>query len=258
MVDLSGRRGLIAGFSGENSFGFSCARAMVEMGAKVTVTSRPQRAEECRRLAESLGCAHLSLDADDERSMDAAFAQLEAVEPRLDFVVHTIMSVPAGVLDRPLLELTRADFEHTLSAGTHSLVSIVRRALPLLLRSPSPRVLTFSFAGSRLMAPNYHVAGICKAALESAVRYLAMELGPKGVLVNALSTSMIPTDVVLRNWGETVAEKTKALLTKRAPTRSAAGLREVTSHAGWLVSGEMTQMTGEVTMVDGGFSKTYV
>src|SRR5688572_28786612 len=107
MVDLSGRRGLIAGISGENSFGFSCARAMVEMGAKITVTSRPQRAEECRRLAESLGCAHLSLDADDERSMDAAFAQLEAVEPRLDFVVHTMMSAPAGVLDRPLLELTR-------------------------------------------------------------------------------------------------------------------------------------------------------
>jgi enoyl-[acyl-carrier protein] reductase I len=257
MVDLSKRRGLVVGVSTENSFGHHCARALVNLGAEIIATSR--RGDRGRALAESAGCArHLALDCDDEASIDAAFAEVASVWGRLDFLVHTIMAAPSGVLKRPLVDLSKGDFERVLSAGTYSLIGLCRRALPLFARSTAPRVVTFTFAGSQQMAPNYHAAGICKAALEASVRYLAYELGPKGVLVNAISTSMIATDLVLGEWGAEVAEKTQALIRKRAPTRSAVGFDAVTSAAAWLVSEELKQVTGEVLMVDGGFSKTYV
>jgi len=252
MVDLSNRRGLVVGLSSENSFGFQCARALVRMGAEVAATSR--RSEQGRALADSAGCArHLSLDCDDERSVDAAFAELAAEWGRLDFLIHTVMAAPSGVLRNPLVDLSRIDFERVLSAGAYSLIMLARRTLPLLSSSSSPRIVTFTFAGSQQMAPSYHVAGICKAALEATVRYLAFELGPKRVLVNAVSTPMIPTDLVLGEWGEAAADKTQALLQKRSPTRAAVGFDAVTSAVAWLVSEELQQVTGEVLMVDGGF-----
>jgi enoyl-[acyl-carrier protein] reductase I len=259
MIDLSGRRGLVVSLSSENSFGYQIARELVRGGAEVAGTTRPAHGSGGATLARAAGCArHFALDCDDERSVLATFDELARDWGRLDFVVHTVMTVPPGAVRRPLVELSRPDFERTLAIGAHSLILLAQRALPLLEKSAAPRIVACTFAGSQRVVPNYHVGGICKAALEATVRYLAYELGEKGVLVNALSTTMVATDVVTREWGDAVAARTRALVSKRAPARAATEFADLTAAVAWMVSADLRHITGDVLHVDGGYSLTYL
>jgi len=251
---LQGRRGLIVGVSGETSIGGALARGLSDLGAELALTCRPAR----REAAAALGLPLFPVDVDDESALAATGFELALRWERLDFLVHTIMNVPPRLLARPLLELERGDFETVIGVAAHSLIHACRELAPLLERSTAPRVVALTSACSHRMTPRYHVAGIAKAALEATVVYLAQELGAKGILVNAVSPSLLATDGALRTIGPENAAATRALQARKAATRRAVELDDVTGCVAWLVSPLCRQVTAEIVTVDGGFARGYL
>lgn len=254
---LEGRRGLVFGVSGENSVGYRFARAAVELGATVAIGHRPARREKCGILAERLGAVRVEFEATDEGSIEAAFARVRSEFGRLDFLLHTLVHAPEGLLARPATSLTAKEFHDAMETGVRSLLVACRHALPLLERSDSPRVVALSSAGASFAMPNYHAVGIAKAALEAAVRYLAQELGPKRVLCNTVSFSLIETDAALRAVGAEAAAATRRHLAKRSMTGENASFDQVTHAIAFFCSAFVQNVTGEVLNVDGGFSRSY-
>jgi len=255
---LAGRRGVVLGVSGTNSIGFHVARALHAHGATVAVTCRPRRLSAIAELAGELGAAAYPVEIADEASLAAAFAALGHGGAALDFMVHGLVDVPQGVLARSLLELSRADFEHMMSVTTWSLIAAARYAHPLLIRSTAPRIVALTSACSHRMTPHYHAAGIAKAALESTVLYLAMQLGRDGVLVNAVGSSLIATDGAIRAIGEHNAQATRAVQARRSATGRAIEHDDVAGTVSFLCSALARNLTGEIVTVDGGFSRSYL
>lgn len=176
---------------------------------------------------------------------------------RLDFLVHTLVSVPAGALGRSLLELTKDEFDHSMQGGAYSLIRALRYALPLLERSRAPRVVTLLSAGSDFAIPNYHAVGIAKAALSASLRYLAQELGPKGVLCNGVSFSIIDTEAADHNIGQDITRRSREYLAKHSMTRRAVSYGDVNGAIAYLCSQFCQNMTGEIINVDGGYTRNY-
>ena len=255
---LAGRRGLVLGVSGENGIGFHAARAFRAAGAEVTLTHREPRRAAVTPLATALGCERVELDFRDEAAVERAFVELGRRHERLDFLLHTLVHVPDGVLARPVTELSAPDFAEVLEVGVRSLLVACRYALPLLSRSDAPRVVTLLSPGSERAVPHYHAVGIMKGALAAAVRYLALELGPRGVLCNAVSFSIVETDAARRVIGDELTQKTRAALAKRAFTRHATDYDDVANTLTYLVSPLSANVTGETLHVDGGFSRGYL
>jgi enoyl-[acyl-carrier protein] reductase I len=248
---LVGRRGVVLGVSGPDSIGYHVARALRDHGARVAVTCRPARLDRVAPLCAELGAEVHAVDVDDEPSLARAFAALGKDDAPLDFLVHGLVNVPDGVL-------ARADFEHVMSVAAWSLVAACRHARPLLARSPAPRVVALTSACGHRMTPHYHVAGIAKAALESAVLYLAMELGREGILVNAVGSSLLATAGAIRAVGEKNALATRAVQAKRSATGRAVEFDDVASCVAFLCSPLTRNLTGEIMTVDGGFARSYL
>jgi enoyl-[acyl-carrier protein] reductase I len=254
---LQGTRGVVLGVSSENGVGYRCAATFRELGAEVGVTFRPPSRENGARRASELGCAHAELEATDEASIARAFETLGRELGKFDFLVHTLVHVPPGVLDRPLCEVSARDFAAVLEVGVRSFLASCRYALPFLSRSSHPRVVALLSPGAEAAIPRYHVVGIAKSALAAAVRYLAAELGPAGVLCNALGFSILETDAARRVVGDEAMSKTRSHLVKRSMTRTALEFDDVTHALAFLASPLCRNMTGETLTVDGGFSRSY-
>jgi enoyl-[acyl-carrier protein] reductase I len=255
---LAGRRGIVMGISSANSIGYQIARSLRALGATVAVTCRPARVAHVAPLVAELDSTVYPIELADESSLAAAFDALGQAEAPLDFLVHGLVDVPEGLLTRSVLEVSRTDFEHVMSVAAWSLIAACRHARPLLARSTAPRVVALTSACSHRMTPHYHVTGIAKAALESAVLYLAMHLGKEGILVNAVGTSLLPTDGALRTIGERNAQATRAVQAKRSATGRAVEHDDVARCVGFLCSSLASNVTGEILTVDGGFSRAYL
>jgi enoyl-[acyl-carrier protein] reductase I len=257
-IDLRGRRGLVLGVGDEGGMGFLTARALRDAGAEIAISHRPERAN-ARFLATALdaSCA-LPLDAREDRSIERAFERLATTWDRLDFLVHAVVHAPAPALGRPLLELSRRDLLDTIDVALGSLLVATRFAMPLLSASSSPRIVALTSAAGARMTPNHHAVGIAKAALGGAMLYLAQELGPSGVLVNAVAFSLIATPGAERAVGHEAALATRNYLARKAPTRRSVEPNDVTRAVAWFASDACSSTTGEVLMVDGGFSRTYL
>jgi len=255
---LSGRRGVVLGVSGANSIGHGVAKLLHELGATVAVTCRPARLARVSALVAELGATAYPVDIADEPSLAAAFAALGQGDAPLDFMVHGLVDIPEGVLARSVLEVSRADFEHVMSVVTWSLIAACRHARPLLARSTAPRIVALTSACSHRMTPHYHVAGIAKAALESAVLYLAMQLGRDGILVNAVGASLLATDGAIRAIGASNAQATRTVQAKRSATGRAIEPEDLAGTVGFLCSPLARNVTGEIVTVDGGFSRAYL
>jgi enoyl-[acyl-carrier protein] reductase I len=189
--------------------------------------------------------------------MRAAFEQVGVLLGGLDFVVHTLVHVPEGVLTRPVTAVTAAEFQTTMEVAVRSLLVACRFAKPLLERSTAPRVVALSSGGAESAMPSYHAVGIAKAALSAAVRYLALELGPAGVLCNVVSFSLIETDAAVAAVGCEAAEATRRHLAKRSLTRANTTLADVGAAVAYFASPLLRNVTGETLTVDGGFSRAY-
>jgi enoyl-[acyl-carrier protein] reductase I len=255
---LAGRRGVVLGLSTENGLACAVIDGLVAEGAHVAATYRPTRAATAPGLAEKHGCAHsYALDVRDDESFGRVFAAIGERWDRLDFLVHSIMHVDTALLDRPLTAIGRPDFAAVVEVGAYSLIAACRHAMPLLRRGTSPRVVTITSECGRRVTPRYHVAGIAKAALESAMRFLAGELGRDGILLNAVSPGLIETDGALRTIGINAAAAARNTQARRAATHRAVQPEDVAGCVAWLASPLARNLTAEIIVVDGGFAKSY-
>ncbi|WP_372603926.1 enoyl-ACP reductase, partial [Actibacterium sp.] len=199
-------------------------------------------------LAETLGSDILiDVDVTDEASMDAAFAALKSRWGKLDFVIHAIAYSDKNELAGRFINTTRANFQNSLNISCFSLIDVARRAAPLM--SDGGTIITLTYGGSNRVTPYYNVMGVAKAALESSVRYLANDLGPDGIRVNAISPGPMKTLAGAAIGG---ARKTFRFTETNAPLRHNATLESIGGTAVYLASDHGACTTGEIITVDGG------
>ena len=251
MLHLKGKRGLIMGVANERSIAWGIAKAMSESGAKLAFTYQGETfGKRLQPLAESVG-ANLMLDVDvtDDASLDRAFEQLQSSWGSLDFVVHAIAYSEKNELTGRFMNTTRENFKNSLDISSYSFVEIARRAHPLMIDNGGT-LLTVTYQGSNRVTPFYNVMGVAKAALEATTRYLANDLGPDGIRVNAISPGPMKTLAGAAIGG---ARKTFKHTEMNAPLRSNASLQAVGGTAVYLASDAGAYTTGEIIYVDGGY-----
>ena len=248
---LAGKRGLIMGVANERSIAWGIAKAMSEAGAELAFTYQGEAfGKRLEPLATSVESDFMvDVDVTDDASLDAAFAQLAGRWPSLDFVVHAIAFSDKAELTGRVLNTSRANFKNTLDISAYSFIEVARRAHPLMVESGGS-LMSLTFQGSQRVVPNYNVMGIAKAALEATTRYLANDLGPDGIRVNAISPGPMKTLAGAAIGG---ARQTYKHTTMNAPLRANATLEAVGGTAVYLASDAGACTTGEVIRVDGGF-----
>jgi enoyl-[acyl-carrier protein] reductase I len=249
---LPSRVGLVVGVANKRSIAWAIAKAASLEGAQLAVTYQNERLEEnVRELAASIADPLvMPCDVTNDAQLDALFEAIETKYHGLDFIVHAAAFAEREDLDAPFRETTRAGFLTAMEVSAYSLIALARRGAPLLERSSSARILTLTYLGSERVFPNYNVMGVAKAALESTVRYLAADLGPAGIRVNAISAGPIKT---LAAAGIPGFSKILDVYRERAPIRRTVEASEVAEAALMLLGPAGRGITGEVIMVDGGF-----
>ena len=248
---MQGKRGLIMGVANERSIAWGIAKAMAEAGAELAFTYQGEAfGSRLKPLAESVGSDFMvDVDVTDDASLDAAFESLAARWPTIDFVVHAIAFSDKNELTGRFLNTSRANFRNSLDISCYSLIEVARRAHPLMVENGGT-ILTLTYQGSNRVTPFYNVMGVAKAALESAMRYLANDLGPEGIRVNAISPGPMKTLAGAAIGG---ARKTYKHTDMNAPLRANATLEAVGGTAVYLASDAGACTTGEIIRVDGGF-----
>jgi enoyl-[acyl-carrier protein] reductase I len=252
MSDLSGKSGLILGIANKRSISWAIAQAAAAAGARLVLTYPSQRLEEnVRELAATLDNALvLPCDVTSDEQLAALTAALTQDPGGLDFVVHGAAFAPAAELANPFVQTSRDGFRTALDVSAYSLIALTRACLPLLQQRGGGSVVTLSHIGADRVFPNYNVMGVAKAALESTVRYLAADLGPQNIRVNAVSAGPIKT---LASAGIPGLSTMLQAQRERAPLRRGMELGEIADAAVFLLSHTARAITGEVLMVDGGY-----
>lgn len=248
---LAGKRGLIMGVANERSIAWGIAKAMAEAGAELAFTYQGDAfGSRLKPLAESVGSDFMvDVDVTDDASLNAAFEALSTRWPTIDFVVHAIAFSDKSELTGRFLNTSRENFKNSLDISAYSFIEIARRAHPLMVENGGT-LMTLTYMGSNRVTPSYNVMGVAKAALESATRYLANDLGPEGIRVNAISPGPMKTLAGAAIGG---ARKTYKHTDQNAPLRSNATLAAVGATAVYLASDGGACTTGEIIRVDGGF-----
>ena len=246
---LAGRKGLVVGIANENSIAWGCARVFRELGAEVAVTWLNEKAQphvEPLALALEAPIA-MPLDVEQPGQMEAVFAAIGEKWGRLDFVLHSIAYAPSRDLHGRVADTSRDGFARAMDISCHSFVRMARLAEPLMDRGGA--LLTMSFLGAAAVVPHYGVMGPVKAALESSVRYLAVDLGPRGIRVNAVSPGPIPTRAAsgIAGFDELIADARE-----RAPMQRPITLEDVGTLSAFLVSDAARSITGDTLYVDNG------
>jgi len=252
MADLSGKHGLIVGVANKRSISWAIAQAAAAGGARLALTYPSERLEEnVRELAAKLeNPLVLPCDVSSDQQIADLTASLDREFGGLDFLVHGASFAPNDALSNPFLETTRDSFRIALDISAYSLVALTRAVVPLLERRGGGSVLTLTYLGSQRVFTNYNVMGVAKAALEASVRYLASDLGPKNIRVNAVSAGPIKT---LAASGIPGFSNILQVYRDRAPLRRSVELAEVADAAVFLLSPASRAITGEVVMVDAGY-----
>ncbi len=251
MQSLAGKRGLIMGVANERSIAWGIAKAMAEAGAELAFTYQGDAfGQRLAPLAASVGSDFMvDVDVKDDASLDAAFDQLAARWPTIDFVVHAIAYSDKNELTGRFVNTSRDNFKNSLDISAYSFIDGARRAHPMMEENGGT-LITLTYQGSNKVTPFYNVMGVAKAALEATTRYLANDLGPDGIRVNAISPGPMKTLAGAAIGG---ARKTYKHTDQNAPLRSNATLEAVGGTAVYLVSDAGACTTGEIIRVDGGY-----
>jgi len=252
---LEGRRGLIMGIANERSIAWGIAKSAQREGAELALTFAGEMLEKrVRPLAAELGSEIvLPCDVQVDSDIEAAFDSLGEHWDSFDFLVHSIAFANRDDLKGRFVDTTRDGFALALDVSVYSLIATVRAALPLL--RPGGNILTMTYLGGERTIPHYNVMGVAKAALESAVRYLAADLGPSGVRINAISAGPVRT---LAAAGIGDFRKILDWYEQNAPLRRATTQDEVGDAALMLLSDWGRSITGEIVHVDGGYHSVAV
>jgi enoyl-[acyl-carrier protein] reductase I len=251
MIDMKGKVAVVFGLANKRSIAWAIAQKLSEAGASLAICYQNERLQrEAEELAADLPDAKtfrcdVSLDAD----IDAVFEQLKTTYGKLDVVVHSIGFAPN--IKNDVLHTAREDFRVAHDVSAYSLIALARGAEPLMTAGGS--ILTLTYYGSQKVFPNYNIMGVAKAALEATVRYLASDLGAKGIRVNAISAGPIKT---LAARGISDFATILDTVTSRAPLHRNIEQLEVGNTALFLSSDLASGITGEITYVDCGFNIT--
>jgi enoyl-[acyl-carrier protein] reductase I len=251
MNSMQGKRGLIMGVANDRSIAWGIAREMHAAGAELAFSYQGENfARRVAPLAESVGSdILLDVDVTDDASLDAAFAALADRWPTIDFVVHAIAYSDKSELTGRFLNTSRQNFKHSMEISTYSFIEVARRAHPMM-RDNGGCLLTLTYQGSNKVVPNYNIMGVAKAALEAATRYLANDLGPEGIRVNAISPGPMRTLAGAAIGG---ARKTFKHTEMNAPMRANATLEAIGGTAVYLASDAGACTSGEIIHVDCGY-----
>lgn len=248
---LKGKRGLVMGVANNRSIAWGIAQAMANAGAELAFTYQGDAfGQRLAPLAESVGSDFMvDVDVTDDASLDTAFAQIGERWGQLDFLVHAIAYSDKNELTGRFVDTSRANFKNSLDISAYSFIEVARRAHPLM-KDNGGTLLTLTYQGSNRVTPFYNVMGVAKAALEATTRYLANDLGPDGIRVNAISPGPMKTLAGAAIGG---ARKTYRQTEQNAPLRSNATLEAVGGTAVYLASDAGACTTGEIIRVDGGY-----
>jgi enoyl-[acyl-carrier protein] reductase I len=248
-----GRRALVIGVANEKSLAWAIARELRAQGAEVALTYQGAMLEKrVRPLAEQVGASVIGeLDVTRDDQIDAVFAKLRETWGGLDMMVHAVAFAEREDLRERFLNVSRQGFLRSLEISAYSLVALARAAEPLMQARGGGSILTLSYLGAVRAVPNYNVMGVAKAALEACVRYLALDLGPSNIRVNALSAGPARTlsSSAIRDY-YTMAHEVE----KRAPLRRGMETEEVGRMAAAMLSELASGVTGQTVYVDVGYS----
>lgn len=252
-MDLSNKHGLVLGVANKRSIAWAIAQRLSEAGAELALTHQGERLEEnVRDLAGTLGRPSLLLPCDvtSDEQIDALFAAIDQRFGGLDFLVHGAAFAPKEALTAPFSQTTREAFRTALDISAYSLVALARGAAPLMDRRGGGSIVTLTYLGSERVFPNYNVMAVAKAALECSVRYLASDLGPQNIRVNAVSAGPVRT---LASAGIPGFTSILQVYRDRAALHRNVDASEVADAALFLLGPASRGITAEVMMVDAGF-----
>ena len=255
MTDFAGKHGLVVGVANKRSLAWAIAQATSRRGARLAVTYQGRFEEHVRELAETLEQPALVLPCDvtSDLDIDAVFGRIDQEFGGLDFLVHGAAFASRDELVAPFVNTSREGFRLALDVSAYSLIALARRATPLMQKRGGGAILTLTYLGSERVFPNYKVMGVAKAALEATVRYLAVDVGPSNIRVNAVSAGPVKT---LAAAGISGFSSILHVYPERAPLRRNVDAAEVGDAAAFLLGDDSRGVTGEVLMVDAGFHVT--
>ena len=247
---LEGKKGLIVGIANEQSIAWGCAKAFRALGADLAVTYLNDKAKKyVEPLARELEAPiFLPLDVQTPGQMEAVFETIDKTWGELDFAVHSIAFSPKGTLQGRVVDVPRDGFLSTMEISCWSFMRMAHLAEPLM--SKGGTLFTMTYYGSQMVVENYNVMGVAKAALESAVRYMAAELGPKGIRVHAISPGPLSTRAAsgIPEFDE-LLEKARV----KAPARSLVSIEDVGTATAFLAHDSARLITGDTLYIDGGY-----
>lgn len=251
MITMNGKRGLIMGVANDRSIAWGIASAMHKAGAELAFSYQgEQLLKRVGPLAESVGSDTLvEADVMDDASLDTCFATLKEKWGKIDFLVHAIAYSDKNELTGRVSDTSRTNFTNSMAISCYSFIDVAKRASQIM--PDGGTLLTLTYDGSQRITPNYNVMGVAKAALESATRYLAADLGPQKIRVNAISPGPMKT---LAGAAIAGARRTFKYAEANAPLRQNATLDAVGGTAVYLASDAGACTTGEILHVDGGLN----
>ena len=248
---LAGKRGVVMGIANEKSIAWACAQACSEAGAELALNYLGPLEKRVRKLADTLPKAPLihpcNVQSDEE--IEEFFAEIQDAWGTIDFVIHSLAFAEREDLGRDFIETPRANFHTALDVSSYSLVGIARAAAPIMSEGGS--IVAMTYYGAEKVIPRYNVMGVAKAALEASARYLAHDLGPKGIRVNCVSAGP------LRTLSSSAISGVKQMLNRAgefAPLKRNVEVNEVAQATLYLVSDMSSGVTGEVHHVDCGLN----
>lgn len=247
---LEGKKALIFGLANQRSIAWGIAQAFHEHGAQLGFSyAVPQLERRVRPLAAQIGVTFVEqCDITQDHEIEAIFAKVADQFGTIDILVHAIAFAEREDLEGHFYNTSRAGFATAMNVSVYSLLALSRAALPLM--SPGSSIMSLSYYGAEKVVPHYNVMGVAKAALEASTRYLAADLGPQGIRVNAISAGPIKT---LSAAGIAGFRKILSYVEERAPLRRNVDQDEVGRTALWLCSDLASGVTGEVIYVDAGY-----
>ena len=248
---LEGKKGLVIGVANKHSIAWAIAQSVASQGARLLFNYQNERLKQnVEELAATVpGAKAFACDVGSDTEIASLMQQVQKEFGRLDFLVHSLAFAPREELTGEFINTTRQGFATALDVSAYSLVAVARAAMPLMTEGGS--IVTLSYLGAERVVPHYNVMGVAKAALECSVRYLAYDLGPKNIRVNAISAGPIKT---LAARGVSGISKMIDHHKEFAPLRRPTEQGEVGDTALFLVSALGRGITGEVIYVDGGYN----
>ena len=253
IINLEGKVGLITGIANEKSISTGVAEACVEAGAKVVITYQNEKTLAfIEPIVSRLGVEDVMLlDVTKPEIVDDVFAQIDAKYGKLDFAIHSMAFAKRDDLHGRVVDTSADGFALAMDVSTHSFVRLARKAEPLLEKAGGGALVTMTYLGSEKVIPNYGVMGLCKAALEAATRYMAFELGPKNIRVNAISPGPLMTRAASGIAG---FDGLMAAAVDRSPLHRLVTPEDIGALTAFLVSDAGRNMSGGVHFVDAGYN----